>query len=70
MDAKIIFDFITMNSKQQIHFHKFRMQMVNSLLRMCMNSYTRNPFLFAKLQIYLYKFVTVSSVSVYEWPIL
>ena len=29
--------FITMNSKQRIHFHKFRMQMANSLLQICMN---------------------------------
>ena len=71
--VKRICDFIAMNSKQRIHFHKFRMQMANSLLRIVTNLYEFihiNLFLFAKLQTYSYEFVRVSSMSVYKWPVL
>ena len=42
--VKRICDFTTMNLKQGIRFHKFRMQMANLLSKICMNSYTWNSF--------------------------
>ena len=62
-----ICDFITMSSKQRIQFHNFKMHMA---LQICTNSFTRKLFLFVKLQIYPYKFVRVSSMSAYDWPVL